>query len=171
MTWPASPVPPGRAFEAVGDGGPRDMVTADPPGSVTEPGLRATRDPSFFGPGLPQSIRTGEPFPHSLRKAQKRARSGISRSRKCLFLNPVIELSGWPSANRDGRPMLSDMDSRELYRGTPISLGFGGLTAFQNRDSFTLGEQEHHVPRCGSAHPPQDLQQRRTTGHPTRFAP
>ena len=67
MTRPASLGPPGRAFEAVGDGGPRDMVVADHSacGAVgTEPGLRATRDPTFHGAFTGLEAQLDDPVPN-----------------------------------------------------------------------------------------------------------
>ena len=51
MTRPASLEPPGRAFETVGDGGPRDMVATAFTGG-TEPGLRVARGPYFLRDAL-----------------------------------------------------------------------------------------------------------------------
>jgi len=46
MTLPASLEPPGRAFEAVGNGGPRDMVIAGPFGGWSQ-------NPAYGRLGIP----------------------------------------------------------------------------------------------------------------------
>lgn len=72
MTWPASPAPPGRAFEAVGDGGPRDMVTVGPFGGRSQ-------NPAYGRLGVPLCPPLG---------ALRPERGGSPVCRTC-FLRPL----------------------------------------------------------------------------------